>query len=371
MTLFQDTGGDPRARPHPLADVLGWYGAVGDAAYGNPPGFGVRKGGVAVAIGRIAQLADADLNAVAIAGALHAIGAIGNAACRKGADLSERFARMERWDIPAQGARRCERIAALPTATANVVRWQSECWDGTGFPDQLCWHGIPLPSQLLGIADAHLRYMDPEEALSAIGLLSGRAFAPATAHAYTTWFHLSGGEAEEAGIVESALDSAATPAESLLDEIADRIDEHNGVAGRWRRVHTLAAATAQRLALSTGDRSALALACRLFGSGEIAAAHAEGTHFDPLGRLGISERAANAATSAELAQPWPSFDRAVPLLRSRSEWYDGGVPAAAGILAAAIAYERLDRPERIDEAAGTQFDPRIVRELLEAARLHA
>jgi hypothetical protein len=40
-------------------------------------------------------------------------------------------------------------------------------------------------------------------------------------------------------------------------------------------------------------------------------------------------------------------------------------------LAAAIAYDHLEQKDRIDTASGTQFDPRAVRAVLEAARARA
>ncbi|HZY98439.1 MAG TPA: HD domain-containing phosphohydrolase, partial [Candidatus Baltobacteraceae bacterium] len=77
----------------------------------------------------------------------------------------------------------------------------------------------------------------------------------------------------------------------------------------------------------------------------------------------------------------PTLGGAAPVLRARSEWYDGtgkpdgllhqAIPAAAGILAAAIAYDDLDHKDRIDTASGTQFDPRAVRAVLESARTRA
>jgi response regulator RpfG family c-di-GMP phosphodiesterase len=380
MTLFQDTGGDPRPSPHAFAGVLVWYGALGDAALGNAPGFALRKASVAVSLASSSAFDDQTLSALRAAGILHAIGAIGNRACRKGEELSERTARMELWDVPVQGARLCERIAALPAAAADMVRWQSECWDGTGFPDQLRWHGIPMAAQFLGLADAYVRVLDPEEALSAIGMQSGRAFGPHIVHAFTMWFHRHTPDVEESGVeLDVSLD--ASDAETLLDAIADRVDEHNGVPGRWRRVESLAAATAERIGLGAGEIRAIRIASRLFGAGEVQARYAEDARFDPLGRLGIEERAHNAAAAAAFAEPYPIFADATAILRARGEWYDGtgkplglsrsSLPPAAGILAAAIAYERLDRGDRLDEAAGTQFEPRIVRALLETARRHA
>ncbi|HET9029479.1 MAG TPA: HD domain-containing phosphohydrolase [Candidatus Aquilonibacter sp.] len=380
MTLFQDTGGDPRGGRAQLADVLSWYGAVSDAAMGNPAGFAVRKASLAVALSDVAEC-DAGLRAALyFAGLLHAAGAIGSAAFRKGENLPERLARMERWDVPARGARFCASLEVLPNDTSDMVRWQSECWDGTGYPDQLRWHGIPQSAQLLALADFYLRATDPEEALGAIGLESGRAFGPDHARTFMMWFHRNNGEVSLADVPVDALVESKSPVE-LLDLMADAIDEHNGVAGRWRRVATLGAGAAELLGLGAAERNAFALACRFFGAGEIARRDDEVEQFDPLARLGIDVRAANAAAAAAFAAGHPALADGAAVVSERSEWFDGtGKPnglrggkirPASGLLAAAIAYESLDRAERIEDAAGTQFDPAVVRALMTSAKAHA
>ena len=394
MTLFQDTGSDPRAAAAQLADVLVFYGAIGDAACGNPPGFALRKASLAVALARTAGLNPQDCDAIYFAGLMNAAGALGNTAFRKGERLSERSARMERWDVPADGARACATIATLPRATADMVRWQAECWDGTGYPDQLRWHGIPDAAQFLAIADAFLRCSDPEEALGVIAQQSGRAFAPHAVTILTMWFHLNAGEAQPVTLPVDALESGAGDAEALLEAIADRVDAHNGVEGRWRRVARLSDATAAALALGPDERKQLAVATRLFGAGEITADIAEDFQFDPLARFGNLNRARNAKSAAVFIDGNATLSSAAETLRARSEWYDGtgkpngldrsSIPRSAGILAAAIALialdakyrdqiqnDRISPADRIDTASGTQFDPQIVRALLDAAKTHA
>lgn len=379
MTLFQDTVGDPRTAAARLAGVLGLYGAVGDAACGNPAGFAAKKAATAISLASVAGIDGADRDALYYAGVLHAVGALGNAAYRKGERLSERMARIESWDVPAQGARICLEISALPAQTSDYVRWQAECWDGTGFPDQLRWAGIPSPAVILGLADAAVRADDPDDALAAINLQAGRGFGPEFSRIFTTWFHTHGGEA---GAAEPPLDNlraddASTAA--LLDTIADRIDVHNGVAGRWHRIARLTDAAAETLALPPQERAALAIAVRTFGAGEIGErADAGEASFDPLARLGIDVRAARGLAAAALLDGNAALGDASPVLSARGEWFDGtgkpnalfkaAIPTAAAILAASIASVSLDHKDRIDTAAGTQFDPRIVRAILEAAR---
>lgn len=380
MTLFQDTGGDPRTGRARLADVLSWYGAVSDAAMGNPSGFAVRKASLAVALAAMAQCDAATSDALFFAGLLHASGAIGSAAYRKGESLSERVARMERWDVPARGARFCASLGVLPVETSDMVRWQSECWDGTGYPDQLRWHGIPQSAQLLALADLYLRAADPEEALGTIGLEAGRSFGPEHVRTFTMWFHSNAGEVEEiAAPVDALVD--AKPAHEILDAMADAIDAHNGAAGRWRRIAALGGGAAETLQLDAATRHQFSIACRLFGAGEVAQREDEDERFDPLARLGIELRAANAAAAAALALSHDALRSGGHAVAARSEWFDGtgkpkglrasAIPMASALLAAAIAYDGLDRAERLEDAAGTQFDPRVVRALMESAKAHA
>lgn len=379
MGLFPDTDGDPRATAAQMADVLAWYGALGDAARGNPVGLARRRAGIAVSLAKSAELDDAACAVIGFAGLLRSIGTIGNPAARKSQSLPERLARMELWDIPAQGARICSEISALPEGVAGAVRWQAESWDGTGHPDQLRWHGIPRNAGILAIADAYALAAEPDDALSTIAMQSGRAFGPESVSMFTRWFHRNAMDdppfqpAIEALCMRSDEDPAA-----LLDTIADRIDAHNGTLARWRRVAHLAHRTAELLAIDAAATSALALAARLYGSGELTADVVEDSQFDPLARLGIDARARNAQASAEIIDANATLGHIVPILSARSEWFDGtgkphglkhgAIPIAAAILAASIAYDASSRGERIEDASGTQFDPKVVRVLLEVAR---
>ena len=96
--------------------------------------------------------------------------------------------------------------------------------------------------------------------------------------------------------------------------------------------------------------------------------------FDALARLGVEQRAHDAAAAAGFALGFASLRDAANAVGARGEWFDGSgkpggrgrgsIPVESGILAAAIAYDELDRKERLDTAAGVQFDPAIVRAML-------
>ncbi len=204
MPLFKDTGGDPREL---VAAILALYGALGDAACGNPRGFAARKAGAAVAFAQAAGLDRATRDALAFAATLHAVGAIGNAEVQPHAEA------------PIFGARRCAQIAALPPATAELVRAQAERWDGTGFPDQLRWEAIPFPAQLLLLAEIVLRSAGDDDALERVNAESGRALAPAAAAAYDAWT-LRGGAIEPVVLPYDALDAGACDPGALFELVA-------------------------------------------------------------------------------------------------------------------------------------------------------
>ncbi|MHB8148132.1 MAG: HD domain-containing phosphohydrolase, partial [Vulcanimicrobiaceae bacterium] len=247
--------------------------------------------------------------------------------------------------------------------------------------------------QCLHLADVFLRADDPDEALATVYLRSGRSFGPASARAFSSWFHLNGGEVPQLALSHEALEARPGDALALLDTVAGHIDEHNAVPGRWRRVHTLADATAAAVGIDAPARAALNLATRLFGAGEVSAGQVEDAEFDPLSRLGIDERAKNAQIAAALVQDNRTLGHVAEILQARAEWYDGtgkpanarheSIPIAARILAAAIAYDTLQEgrsslrternapAQRIDTAAGTQFDPSVIRALLAVTKAHA
>ena len=204
MALFQDPGGNPRER---FAAALSYYGELGDDAAGNARGFAARKAGAAVAFARHAKLGDESRDAIVFAATLHAIGAID-------AQNDDRF------DAPVFAARRCAAIAALPERTAEIVRAQSECWDGTGFPDELRGDAIPLESQLLLLADVVLRTDDMEDALDAVNVESGRSLSPGVVKLFAAWLR-AGNEIAPVAPPAAALGEPCD-ADALVAEISGK-----------------------------------------------------------------------------------------------------------------------------------------------------
>jgi len=374
-----------------LGEVLTFFGMVADYAAGDTPESGERVASLATGMAKIAGLPQEETDALYLAARLRNIGALGNAGLSKGDPGSERETMISRMDVPAAGARLCERIAALPQGTADIVRWQSECWDGTGYPDQLRWSGVPKAAQLLHIANAYVASADPEEALSEITMEAGRSYAPDQTRTFTMWFHTFGGEIESAMPPFDALSDENTSVSEVIEMLSERVDAHNGTPGRAERIAGRAEDTAKRLGLDAGEIRQTKLAGLLFAIGELRAPELESLQFDALARLGIETRSEHAVAAARLAAQCPHLAEIAPVLRARAEWYDGtgapdglrhnAIPRASRILSAAIAYDAIDEAYRtriaqvrtlpivrLETASGTQFDPAPVRALSEVVK---
>lgn len=391
MSLAEGTGGSSSPESVALGEVLTFFGMVADYAAGSAPEEGERIAAVATAMAKLAGCSQQDLDALYFAARLRNIGALGNPAFAKGQPLSEREAAMFGWDVPADGARICERIAALPEGTADIVRWQAECWDGTGYPDQLRWAGIPKNAQLLHIARAYVRSGEPEEALSAVTLESGRSFAPDQVRAFVMWFHTFGGEVESVAAPYAALNAERTSVLEIIERLSEQIEAHNAAPGRAARIARRAEEIGKQLGCDADTLRQITLASLLFGMGEVRASEAETGQFDPLARLGIETRAEHAVAAAKLIAQCPYLSELAPVLRARAEWYDGtgapdqlrhdAIPRAAHVLAVSIAFDAIDEAYRsriteertlpivrLETASGTQFDPKVVRALSEVVK---
>lgn len=394
MSLTEDTGANSSPESLALGEALAFFGNVADFAAGAAPEEGELTASLAAGMARQSGLPAEECDALYFAARLRNIGALGNEAYAKGPALSGREAMMARWDVPAQGARICERIAALPAGTADLVRWQGESWDGTGFPDRLRWSGIPKAANLLHIASSYMKMSDREEALAEIHSESGRAFAPEQVNAFTMWFHTSGGAIEPLAVPYGSLAPGKTNAAEILALVTERIDAHNGTPGRAQRVAGYARDTAAALGMAPEEVQQVVDAASLFAVGELRSIEVETVQFDPLARLGIETRAHNAVTAADLISSCAQLRGAAAIVRARAEWFDGtggpgglrhgAFPRGAQVLAASIAYDAMDESyrtriteeriaplTRLETAAGTQFDPQTVRALAQTIKARA
>jgi response regulator RpfG family c-di-GMP phosphodiesterase len=381
MSFAEGSAGSSSPEAVALGETLSFFGSVADHAAGLAPGTGERIAAVATGLAHTAGLDANERSALYFAARLRNAGVFGNPAFAKGESLSEREAMIARWDIPAQGARICEQIAVLPKETADIVRWQAECWDGTGYPDQLRWTGIPQIAQLLHIAERYVSAGEPDDAFAAVSVESGRTFAPAQVRTFTMWFHTNGGEPEPVEPPFDSLTPAGTVPRDIVVMLAQQIDRHNGTPERAERIAERGAEIGGALGLADDELRKLFLASLLFGIGELRAAALESAQFDALARLGIETRAAHAMRAAALIETCPYLSDVAPIVRARSEWYDGtgapqglrhdAIPRAASILALAIAFDAIDEVNRLETASGTQFDPKSVRALAEVLKARA
>ncbi len=126
-----------------------------------------RVAGISINLGMKIGLPHNYLRDIYYTGLLHDIGQIGTPdriLRKKGALTLDEKA--EIYGHPHVGY---EIVREIPTldASAHLIRWHHERWDGTGYPDGLRWEGIPEGAQLLTAADT----MD--------ALLSDRPWRPA------------------------------------------------------------------------------------------------------------------------------------------------------------------------------------------------
>ncbi len=328
MSLAEGFGSSSASDSAALGELLAFFGAVADFAAGLPPDRGERVAGLASAIAGVEDLSAETGSALYFAARLRNIGILGNAAFAKANTLSERAVTMAKWDIPADGARICEQIAALPHATADIVRWQAECWDGTGYPDQLRWTGIPKAAQILHIAETFAAGEDPEEAFMLVSSEAGRTFSPEQTRSFIMWFHLNEGQIAPVPAPHAALARERTQPDTLLAMLARRIDAHNGTPDRSKRTGEVALEIGRTLGYEQAELRRIMLASQLFGIGELQAATLEEERFDALARLGIEVRSEHAQLAAEIIASCACLADIAPIVRARAEWFDGtGEPA--------------------------------------------
>ena len=109
----------------------------------------------AVALGRRLGLSDADLVTLRRGGYFHDIGkiAVPDAILLKPGSLTpDEHARLR--EHPVTGERLCGDLRALDRVRP-IIRWHHELLDGSGYPDGLRAHEIPILAQIIGIVDVY------------------------------------------------------------------------------------------------------------------------------------------------------------------------------------------------------------------------
>jgi response regulator RpfG family c-di-GMP phosphodiesterase len=367
MTLFLTTS-------H-TTDAVRLLSAVGDTFGGTRIGFGMRVANVAA---RFAQFRGSFPDVVAAAfygAALHRIGAIRVVVPR---DMTPRFAEIARWDDPPAGAAMVAATGVFPAATADAIRWHREAFDGTGFPDQLRWNGIPETAMMINVARAFVEARESQgagataaDALFMLAEQSGSIYALSTMRDFRTFLAANPDSYEAEYEPDWPLfDSDAT---ALVVRICAEIDaRHPRTVGRGERLERTVRAIVERLPDTPIDVERAAFAGRLTA---LTKTGLDGSADDvfTLSRLGLETRGAAANLAAEVLLAAPGYAQFAPIVGAIEEWYDGtGLPHGharedidpiARVLAVAIAADAItagDARRRIAAAAGTRLDPAVV-----------
>jgi hypothetical protein len=348
MSFPEGSGGSSRPQAVALGEVLSFLGSVADYAAGVCVDEGKRVASLAVALGRLSGLDNEHCDALYFAARLRNAGVLGNPVYAKSnRPASEREMITMRWDVPAQSARFCERLGCLPSTACDDIRWQAENWDGTGYPDQLRWMGIPQSAQLLHIAGTFVAFSDADEPLAAVSSQSGRTFGPQAARTFMMWFHAFGGVIELLEPPHRVLASSSTTAFEALGAIAQQVDIHIGVPGRSRRIAERSEAIARALGFSPDEVMHVKIASLVYGVAELRDSELE---------------------AANLIAQCAFLSRVAPLVQAQGESYQSSGSRGADVLAVSIAYDMLADAQAIERASGTQFDPQVVRALLEVLK---
>jgi len=109
----------------------------------------------AIGIGELLNLSESEINALRTGALLHDIGklAVPDHILNKPGRLTR--AELEKTKIHASvGASILEKVG-FPDPVVPTVKYHHECWDGSGYPEGLKSHNIPLTARILCVADAY------------------------------------------------------------------------------------------------------------------------------------------------------------------------------------------------------------------------
>lgn len=157
-------------------------------------GHSARVSTYAVATGRFLGLDDAMLEQIRLGGELHDIGKIGtrDAVLHKAGSLTpEEFAEMRRHTV--EGEAMLSVLRADHPEVLHIVRWHHERLDGTGFPDGLVAHQIPIAARIVSVVDAfdamtstraYREHQGAQVSIAELQRCAGRQFDPAIVEAF-------------------------------------------------------------------------------------------------------------------------------------------------------------------------------------------
>ncbi len=157
---------------------------------------------IAVDIGRVMRVNDAELEALEWGGLLHDVGKIGvpDHVLLK-PDRLTREERMLMNSHPVLGAQIIAPVAKL-AAELPIIRHHHEWYNGSGYPDRLIGDEIPKLARILHVADAfeamtaarpyRMTPLTPEQALRELRKFAGVQFDPVVVDAFVRTAHVDG-----------------------------------------------------------------------------------------------------------------------------------------------------------------------------------
>ncbi len=157
---------------------------------------------IAVDIGRVMRVSDAELEALEWGGLLHDVGKIGvpdNVLLKQ-----ERLTKEERMIMNAHPVLGAQIIAPVEKLAAElpIIRHHHEWFNGSGYPDRLIGDEIPKLARILHVADAfeamtaarpyRMTPLTNEQALSELRKFAGIQFDPVIVDAFVRTHHVEG-----------------------------------------------------------------------------------------------------------------------------------------------------------------------------------
>ena len=157
---------------------------------------------IAVDIGRVMRVSDAELEALEWGGLLHDVGKIGvpDAVLLK----QERLTKEERMVMNAHPVKGAEIIAPVTKLAPElpIIRHHHEWYNGSGYPDRLIGDEIPKLARILHVADAfeamtaarpyRMTPLTHEQALGELRKFAGIQFDPVMVDAFVKTHHADG-----------------------------------------------------------------------------------------------------------------------------------------------------------------------------------
>ena len=310
-------------------------------------------------------------------------------------------------------ARSEARVALIPhlEELAPLVRHHHEWWDGSGYPDGLAGHEIPLGAQILRLADTVSALGQPRPqrpALSRDGIRRvvehgiGREFAPEIATLYLALeragdipeFDSSTFRRAVERATEHLLPEEISPLsnDQLLTILANLIDAKDPyTAGHSRRVANLAVEVAHQLGLHQHMTSTLWAGGYLHDLGKLRVPLRILSKKGRLNRVEIQKVRAHPTDGAAILETIPSLRHLTTGARYHHERWDGGgypeglrgehIPLVGQILAVCDSYDAMtsrrayrdSRPHElavaeVGKGSGQHFSPRVAAAFLSLPR---